>query len=227
MRVPALRHGNRSESARMLSLQPSLVSPRGVAGTRRVPLARPREAGLTLVELLIAVALLGFILLGIAPLFMASVKSNYAGNEYTSIHMLARDRLEQLMNRTFNDALLDVTVIHNNDLAAFLPDPTDPTKFSTVPNPFTITYQVTQWRVPDPATGGIAVGAPFTANRIIVAGQVFQYKRVDVTVASRSNGTLAVPSVVAFGLGARLARVAGFLANPAPQTTLSVADANP
>ena len=35
---------------------------------------RRREAGLTLVEMLIAVALLGIILLGIAPLFIASVQ---------------------------------------------------------------------------------------------------------------------------------------------------------
>ncbi len=59
---------------------------------------RNPEAGLTLVEMLIAVALLGIVLLGIAPLFIASVRSNYAANEYTSIHNLARDRLEQLMN---------------------------------------------------------------------------------------------------------------------------------
>ena len=68
---------------------------------------RHREAGLTLVEMLIAVALLGIVLLGIAPLFIASVRSNYAANEYTSIHNLARDRLEQLMNLPFTDPAAD------------------------------------------------------------------------------------------------------------------------
>ena len=76
---------------------------------------RRAESGVTLVELLIALALLGFILLGIAPLFIASVKSNYSANEYTSIHNLARDRLEQLMNLPFNDPGLSPGV-HNNDL---------------------------------------------------------------------------------------------------------------
>jgi prepilin-type N-terminal cleavage/methylation domain-containing protein len=71
-----------------------------------------RQAGLTLVEMLIAVALLGIVLLGIAPLFIASVRSNYAGNEYTSIHNLARDRLEQLMNLPVNDPQLTVGVGH-------------------------------------------------------------------------------------------------------------------
>ena len=61
-------------------------------------LARRREAGVTLVELLIASVLIALILLAIVPLFITSVKSNYSANEYTSIHNLARDRLEQLMN---------------------------------------------------------------------------------------------------------------------------------
>ena len=42
-----------------------------------------------MVEMLIAVALLGFMLLGIVPLFLASMKSNYSANEYTSVHNLA------------------------------------------------------------------------------------------------------------------------------------------
>ena len=55
--------------------------------------------------MLLAVALLGFVLLGITPLFVASVKSNYSANEYTSINMLARDRLERLMNMPFDSGI--------------------------------------------------------------------------------------------------------------------------
>jgi len=42
--------------------------------------SRPRrgEAGLTLIEMLIAVALLGIVLLGIAPLFISSMRFNYS-----------------------------------------------------------------------------------------------------------------------------------------------------
>ena len=68
--------------------------------------ARHSERGVTLIELLVALALLAFVLLGITPLFMASVKSNFSANEYTSIHVLARDRLEQLMNLPFTDPQL-------------------------------------------------------------------------------------------------------------------------
>ena len=70
--------------------------------------------------MLIAVALLGIVLLGIAPLFIASVRSNYAANEYTSIHNLARDRLEQLMNLPVTDPAADRRARTPNDL------PTDP-----------------------------------------------------------------------------------------------------
>src|SRR5713101_2789254 len=93
-----------------------------VCGVRGAERRRAGEAGLTLVELLIALALLGFVLLGVVPLFVASVKSNYSAGEYTSLNMLARDRLEQLMNLTFSDSQLSPGV-HPNDLPASLPDP--------------------------------------------------------------------------------------------------------
>ena len=175
------------------------------------------QRGLTLVELLIAVALLGFVLLGIAPLFIASVKSNYSANEYTSIHILARDRLEQVMNLTFDDPLLSVG-FHVKDQAAFLPDPTNPSLLSTVRNPFAVTYQVTQWAIP-PMTGpsppAPANGAPFIPIRVPVANQPFAYKRIDVEVRAGSGP---------LGIGARVSRVSGVLNNPTIGTDLSAAD---
>jgi len=172
---------------------------------------RKGSRGVTLVELLIAVALLGFILLGIAPLFIASVKSNYSANEYTSIHILARDRLEQLMNLPFNDAALAVGT-HVNDLPPVIPAPLPPTP-GTIVNPFTRTYEVHQWRIPAEAT--VATGAPFTPIRVNPAGQTYDYKRIDVTVQT-AQGHL--------GIGARTARVSGIMSNPNPATNLSVSD---
>ena len=100
-----------------------------------------RESGLTLVEMLISIALLGFVLLGIAPLFIASVRSNYSGYEYTSIHNLARDRLEQLMNLPFTDAQL-TSGSFPNDLPPTLPDPQTGIPPSTMKNPLARTYTV-------------------------------------------------------------------------------------
>jgi type II secretory pathway pseudopilin PulG len=173
---------------------------------------------LTLIELITAVALFGFVLLGIVPLFLGSMKSNYSGNEYTSVNMLARDRLEQLMNRTFLDPLLNPGV-YPSDQSLFLPDPTDPTKLSTVPNPFTVTYQVTQWQAPDPGNlAGFPSGASLIPTQITVAGQPFHYKRIDVTVQSNTT---------TLGIGARMARVSGMVSNPSPAGNVSVADPCP
>jgi hypothetical protein len=179
---------------------------------------REREAGLTLVELLIALALLGFVLLGITPLFMASVKSNYAGNEYTSLNMLARDRLEQLMNLPFTDGQLGPGK-HVNDLPALLPDPKTGLPPAPGPgavnNPFKICYQVFQFQIPNADVGTVAEGAPFTPIPITGAGEIFQYKRIDVTVTS-STGQL--------GIGTRMSRVSGVVSNPFPATNRSQVD---
>jgi len=189
--------------------------------SRNDPVARARarrrgEEGLSLVELIAAVALFGIILLGVVPLFLGSVKSNYSANEYTSIHMIARDRLEQLMSLPFASAQLNPGV-YVNDLAAFLPDPTNPTKASTIRNPFTVTYQVTQWQVPSAGGSPLAVssGNPFTPARITTAGNPYQYKRIDVTVQS-ATGPL--------GIGTRMARVSGIVNNMGPGANISVAD---
>jgi Tfp pilus assembly protein PilV len=184
---------------------------------------RRREAGLTLVELLIALALLSFVLLGIVPLFLSSVKSNYAGNEYTSIHILARDRLEQLMNLPFSDVQLNPGV-YTNDQPPRLPDPRNPSALSIIPNPFRITYQVFQYRIPDSAT--VASGAAFTPTRVIASGQTFHYKRIEVTVSAHQSGTFPA-SFNPFGIGARVARVSGCVNNPAPESVLSLNDAGP
>ena len=166
------------------------------------PTEHRREAGLTLVEMLIAVALLGIVLLGIAPLFIASVKSNLAGNEYTSIHNLARDRLEQLMNLPVSDPQLTVGS-HANDLPPFLPDPTTGTLPSTIVNPISRTYTVAHYT----SVGG-ATGTAYTLTNV-GAGVPYDFKRIDVTVSSSSGGT-------GLGIGQRTAQVSGFLKNPDP-----------
>lgn len=163
------------------------------------------QAGLTLVELLIAVALLGIVLLGIAPLFIASVRSNYSANEYTSIHNLARDRLEQLMNLPVTDAQLSAaTATFPDDLPTTLPDPNTGVPPSTVLSPFSRTYTVNHFRSTIPA----APGAAYVLTPV-AAGQPYDFKEITVTVTSSSGGTN-------LGIGARTAQISGFLRNPDP-----------
>jgi prepilin-type N-terminal cleavage/methylation domain-containing protein len=167
------------------------------------PQRRRREAGVTLVELLIAVALLGIVLLGIAPLFLASVRSNYSAFEYTSIHNLARDRLEQLMNLPFDSPQL-ASGSFVNDLPTTLPDPVTGVPPSNVRNPLQRTYTVDNFVTTPPlATGDNYV---FTG---VGAATPCDFKNITVTVTSTSGGTN-------LGIGARTARVSGFLRNPNP-----------
>lgn len=170
---------------------------------------RRHEAGVTLVELIIATFLLALILLAIAPLFITSVKSNYAANEYTSIHNIARDRLEQLMSLPFNDPKLDAALSpFGNDLASHLPDPTTGVPSATSPqNTLTVTYEVQLFQETPPATGAKWNFLP------VAAGSPWDFKRVDVTVTSRSFNTLS-----GLGIGARTAKVSGFIRNPSPGT---------
>ena len=175
----------------------------GLTRRRESGLTRRREAGLTLVEMLIAVALLGIVLLGIAPLFLASVRSNYSAYEYTSIHNLARDRLEQLMNLPVNDQQL-ASGAYVNDLPTTLPDPTTGVPPSNVKNPLQRTYTVDNVVTTPPGAPGNAF--VLTA---VGAGAPCDFKRINVTVTSVSGGTT-------LGIGARTARVSGFVRNPDP-----------
>ena len=170
---------------------------------REAGLTRRREAGLTLVEMLIALALLAIVLLGIAPLFIASVRSNYSAYEYTSIHNLARDRLEQLMNLPFgNQQLAQGSYV--NDLPTTLPDPATGIPPSNIKNPLQRTYTVNNFTTTPP----LAAGDAFVLTSVGAAVPC-DFKRIDVTVSSTSGGTT-------LGIGARTARVSGFVRNPDP-----------
>ncbi|HYT32075.1 MAG TPA: prepilin-type N-terminal cleavage/methylation domain-containing protein [Thermoanaerobaculia bacterium] len=196
----------------------------GVPDGSKLARRRRREEGLTLVELLIALALLAFILLAIAPLFIASVKSNYSGNEYTSANMLARDRLEQLMNRPFLDPQLAPGAHTISDQPLTLPNPLNPTLLSTIRNPFKVTYTVEQFKIP-PSTG-VPAGSPFTPV-LAATGDSYQYKRIDVTVDSSESAVVGTQSAFSLGFGSRLVRVSGCLANPAADANLAVAPCGP
>ena len=171
------------------------------------PNTRNPESGLTLVELLIAVALLGIVLLGIAPLFIASVRSNYTANEYTSIHNLARDRLEQLMNLPITSPQLAVPGSSVNDLPTTLPDPLTGKPPSNVRNTLERTYVVTNYT----STPPVNPGQPYTLTAV-APGTPYDFKRIDVTVRSCAT-TPCTGGPGAIGFGARTARVSGFIRN--------------
>ena len=73
-----------------------------------------RETGMTLVEVLIALMILGLALLALAPLFSAAVRTNASSNQLTNANTLAREKLEELSGYPRNDPRLTVTDNHNS-----------------------------------------------------------------------------------------------------------------
>ena len=169
---------------------------------------RRREAGVTLVELLIASVLLALILLAIAPLFITSMKSNFSGNEYTSLNNLARDKLEQLMSLPVSDIRLNAGS-YANDLPTVLPDPVTgvppPAPTPGVLNPLQRTYVVTNFlNAPSGAVPPPPPPVPWGVTPV-AAPNPCSFKRIDVTVQSTSG---------ALGFGTRAARVSGVVQMP-------------
>lgn len=72
-----------------------------------------RETGMTLVEVLVALTILGMALLSLAPLFSGAVRTNASSNQLTNANTLAREKLEELSGYPRNDPRLTVTDNYN------------------------------------------------------------------------------------------------------------------
>lgn len=131
------------------------------------------ERGFSLIEVLIAIAILGFISLGIAGLLNHAVLQNASSFDYARVANLARAALEDLQIRPVGDAALAATVAGNP---------------RTYPSPdprFEITYTVTDFAIddwgdiaggtgwPQPPTPGVLVKRVTLRVRAVDAGIVF------------------------------------------------------
>ncbi len=65
---------------------------------------------MSLVEVLVALTILAFALLGLMPLFAGAVKTAASANQLTSANTLVREKLEELTGYPRNDPRLTVTV---------------------------------------------------------------------------------------------------------------------
>jgi len=82
--------------------------PIAAPGSRRSP-SRSAANGFTLLELLVAAALLLVVLVGLLPLFMRSILENVEGRESTQVSNHGRSELEIFKQIRFNNPELDIT----------------------------------------------------------------------------------------------------------------------
>jgi len=68
-----------------------------------------RERGVTLVEVPIAMTILGFGLLAMAPMFTGAVRTNASSNQLTNANTLAREKMEELIGFPSTDPRLSVS----------------------------------------------------------------------------------------------------------------------
>jgi len=92
------------------------ASRRGRRCRRERPNAKPLgpgERGITLVEVPIAMAILAFGLLAMAPMFTGAVRTNASSNQLTNANTLAREKMEELTGFPSTDPRLAVAVNAN------------------------------------------------------------------------------------------------------------------
>lgn len=139
-------------------------------GSRRV-----RARGLTIIEVPIALTMLGFGLLAMAPLFTGAVRTNASSNQLTNANTLAREKMEELIGFPSTDSrlwvpesanaagstttstgtgsIVAVNVACSNDLPLwYKPSSGETSNVATSPGlgwfsfPYTRTYTVEQFR---------------------------------------------------------------------------------
>ncbi|HEV8609114.1 MAG TPA: hypothetical protein VGS98_03490 [Thermoanaerobaculia bacterium] len=75
---------------------------------QRPDVQRKRQRGMTIVEVPIALALLGFGLLSMAPVFTGAVRTNASANQLMNANTLAREKMEELTGFPSTDPRLAI-----------------------------------------------------------------------------------------------------------------------
>jgi prepilin-type N-terminal cleavage/methylation domain-containing protein len=74
----------------------------------RLPGSNPSQAGMSLIEVLIAVALMVTVALSLLPLFSRSIRQNREGGNFTELTNVARSSLEEYLQLDFNSPQLTI-----------------------------------------------------------------------------------------------------------------------
>lgn len=149
---------------------------------------RRAEAGLSIVEVLIASLLLLFMVLGILPLFFRSAMNNAVGADSTQISNLAKSRVEELSQLAFDDPQLTLADGEEELETIAYWDPDTKAWSDEVPDEPTIRYQRTtrirQYGLQDLLDDG-DLDTPLDGD---AAPEVVQIKEIEVTLESFAGG---------------------------------------
>jgi len=148
--------------------------------------SRRRQLGFSMIETLIAAALIGIIAIGIIPLFTRAMVDNMAGADYTRVTNYAKSKEEDFHRLPFSQPTIQVPVGQDKLLTTEFMDPATLQWVPTQPpNPLAVwtrTTTYTQYNVFNTDTSKLfdnpLVGGTFGPNAIHVIQAQVQVKSV-------------------------------------------------
>lgn len=153
--------------------------------------------GFTLVEVLVALALGAICVLAVAPMFVAGMKSNAVGWDYSALNALARQRLEELLQFSFTDPRLavaggsTVTIDGVSQFGKLYVDQNANTQSDGTVSasfPYTLVYVVQDFRLSDIVSTGNPAAAKATTDLDATWDKTKDVKYITViAAASRSS----------------------------------------
>ena len=111
--------------------------------TLRIPEAGGRQSGFSMVESLIAAAIIGIVAVGILPLFTRAMVDNMAGADYTRVTNYAKSKEEDFTRIPYLTQAIQVPAGQSNLMTTEYMDPASLYWVATTSNPLAVWTRVT------------------------------------------------------------------------------------
>ncbi len=163
---------------------------------------RPGLTGLTLIEVLFAVSVLAFVLLGVAGMFPSAMRSVHGGGHTTKATMLAREMIDMIRADSFDSLVSRYDGLDSRALAVTCPA-TPPTPSNPDPD-----YNKKKWTCDMAASGtrdsgqGLPSGRGTVSVACVNFGNTSPFKESDIacpTPDPTDNTTRKVTVTVTWG----------------------------